>query len=137
MASDATANQPERGPFTTWTREREAEASACDQTEATELGFFLRTFAVIIFVRSKFPAELLSQCSYAATTLTIHAGKLFNCWEDCLSAERSSDRSAVITGSLRWRQGRGPLKKRTDARERERNVAECEVSSAGGGEPAV
>lgn len=44
-----------------------------------------------------------------------------------LAVDRSSKRSAVITGSLRWRQGRGPLKKGTEAKT-ERNVAECEES---------
>lgn len=37
-----------------------------------------------------------------------------------LAVDRSSEGSAVITGSLRWRQGRGPLKKGTEAKKREK-----------------
>lgn len=36
-----------------------------------------------------------------------------------LAVDRSSEGSAVITGSLRWRQERGPLKKGTEAKKRE------------------
>ncbi len=47
-----------------------------------------------------------------------------------LAVDRSSKGSSVITGSLRWRQRRGPLKGGTEAKKR-KNVGECKVSSGG------